>query len=155
MSNIFGKAAFLKGPHRQEFWCSECDGVKVDSEKPESGTFSYTHGHEWKGVDGGGVRGNWPMVVFSICTACLPRFKFDVDGEKPVVEKSVVEALEAAYTRFGDFTFDWPGRITSEGQAFLNQLRGALAIATGRSEQDVQNDYGTRAHKARLAKEGK
>lgn len=155
MSNVIGKAVFLVGAHRQEFWCSECDGVKVDSEKPSSGTFFYTAGHVWNGVGGGGMKVEWPMVVFAICATCLPKFKFDVDGEKPVVEKSVVEALEAAYIRFGDFTFDWPGRLTPEGQSFLIKLRGALATATGRSEEDVQNDYGTRAHKARLAKEGK
>ena len=56
-----------------------------------------------------------------------------------------LEALEAAYIKFADFRFDWPGRHTIPSQQLLSSMRDAIAAATGRSPLEVQDDYGTRA----------
>ena len=50
----------------------------------------------------------------------------------------LLEATEAAYTLFGDFKSNWPGRITPTGQGLLIQMRGAIAQTTGRKEKEVQ-----------------
>lgn len=65
---------------------------------------------------------------------------------------AILPALEAAYAHFGDWTFDWPGRITPAGQTLLGLMRDAIAVATGRTPQEVQDDYGTRAHRAKVVK---
>ena len=57
--------------------------------------------------------------------------------------------VEALYTELGDFENDWPGRVSETGQGLLISLRTMLAKATGRTEQEVQDDYGTRAARAR------
>ena len=56
---------------RQEFWCSECDSVKVDSEKPETGRFFIVFGHAFdqatKEYDG-----EYTGVMYSVCFNCRP-----------------------------------------------------------------------------------
>jgi hypothetical protein len=56
----------------------------------------------------------------------------------------LLEEVEAQYIELADFRNNWPGRHTIPGQAKLSRLRDLIAKATGRSEQDVQDDYGTR-----------
>lgn len=57
--------------------------------------------------------------------------------------------VESLYTELADFENNWPGRDTGKGQYRLIRLRTLLAKATGRTEQEVQDDYGTRAARAR------
>lgn len=59
--------------------------------------------------------------------------------------------VEAQYIELADYTNDWPGRHTLVGQRKLADLRDLIAAATGRSSQDVQDDYGFRAANARSA----
>ncbi len=63
----------------------------------------------------------------------------------------MLAALEAAYAKFGDYRFEWPGRSSARGQALLVSLREAIAAATGRDPREVQDDYGTRAARAEVA----
>lgn len=63
-------------------------------------------------------------------------------------DAGVLEALEAAYIKFGDIRAVWHGRTTPPGQALLNQMRDAIAKARGISPQEVEADYSTRAGRA-------
>lgn len=56
--------------------------------------------------------------------------------------------IERQYTELADYRNNWPGRSTLEGQAKLVRMRDLIAKATGRSEQEVQDDYGTRLARA-------
>lgn len=64
-------------------------------------------------------------------------------------QSELLADVEALYTELGDFENDWPGRVSETGQGLLISLRAMLAKATGRTEQEVQDDYGTRAARAR------
>lgn len=66
-----------------------------------------------------------------------------------VAAPNLLKELEALYTWLGDYTSEWAGRNTPEGQARLIGMRDAIALATGRTDQDVQDDYGTRAVRAK------
>lgn len=59
--------------------------------------------------------------------------------------------IEREYTDLADFHNNWPGRSTAEGQMKLCRLRDLIAVATGRSERDVQDDYGMRKAIAKAA----
>lgn len=56
----------------------------------------------------------------------------------------LLSILEDVYVKFGDYRADWPGRHTATGQYLLGRMRDTIATATGRTDQDVQDDYGTR-----------
>lgn len=51
------------------------------------------------------------------------------------------DAAETAYIILGDIFNEWKGRNTADGQHALCMLRDAIAKATGRELEDVQNDY--------------
>lgn len=53
--------------------------------------------------------------------------------------------IEREYTELADIHNEWAGRHTPEGQMKLIRLRNLIAKATGRSEQNVQDDYSMRA----------
>lgn len=59
--------------------------------------------------------------------------------------------VEREYETLADIRNEWAGRYTPQGQAKLCRLRDLIAKATGRTEQDVQDDFGNRAI-ARIAK---
>jgi hypothetical protein len=52
-----------------KFWCSTCDAAKVDSDKPESGTFYVQFGHAYnpttKAFDG-----EYVGVMYALCPEC-------------------------------------------------------------------------------------
>ncbi len=50
-----------------EFYCRECDGNKVHSEKPDTGMFFSAFGHIWDGK----LREEYPMIIFAQCSECL------------------------------------------------------------------------------------
>lgn len=52
--------------------------------------------------------------------------------------------IEREYAELSNVHNSWPGRDTPSGQMKLGRLRDLIAKATGRSEQDVQDDYGNR-----------
>lgn len=62
---------------------------------------------------------------------------------------SLFAEIEREYIELADYTNNWLGRHTMKGQSKLGRLRDLIATATGRSSQDVQDDYGTRAARAR------
>lgn len=81
--------------------------------------------------------------------AVVNRNRFTPEGRQSNAQSiaalpELLEACEAAYTVLADISHEWRGRHTQEGQALLIQLRNAIAKTLGRSEEDVQNDYGTR-----------
>lgn len=57
---------------------------------------------------------------------------------------ALLSILEDVYVKFGDYRADWPGRHNATGQSLLGRMRDTIATATGRTDQDVQDDYGTR-----------
>jgi hypothetical protein len=65
----------------------------------------------------------------------------------------LLEQLESLYTWLADYWHEWPGRNMPSGQIRLGRMRDVIAKATGRSEQDVQDDYGTRAARGRATGE--
>ena len=64
----------------------------------------------------------------------------------------VLTQMEEIYTALSDHTFQWSHRDTEDGRRLLSSLRDGIAEMTGRTPQDVQDDYGTRAARAREAK---
>lgn len=69
----------------------------------------------------------------------------EANGLVMAAASELLEEVEALYIWLGDYTHEWPGRSTLQGQARLIRMRDVIAKSTGRSEQDVQDDYGTRA----------
>ncbi|EZP51437.1 hypothetical protein [Delftia sp. RIT313] len=63
---------------------------------------------------------------------------------------ALLAEIEREYTELSDFQNEWHGRNTEAGQAKLCRLRALIAKTTGRDEQDVQDDYGTRTRRAAL-----
>lgn len=59
---------------RQEFWCSECDHFKVNSEFPDSGKFFQVSGHvrEFR-HEALGDTGHHEAIIFAICANCLAK----------------------------------------------------------------------------------
>lgn len=60
----------------------------------------------------------------------------------------LLAVVEARYAELADIENEWPGRDT-HGQATLIELRNLIAAATGRTQQDVQDDFSTRLMRAR------
>ena len=53
-----------------EFWCSECDGRKVHSDKLETGRFFSQSGHTW--LRSRGIIGDeYEQIIFALCSDCL------------------------------------------------------------------------------------
>lgn len=103
------------------------------------------------GRTNGDVRRNWLASNSHIV-------RDDGAIESPQIPKAVtvetrdkldacLHALEIAYAHFGDFR-GISNRFSIAGQQALSKMRDAIALATGRDAQDVQDDYGTRASKA-------
>lgn len=61
---------------------------------------------------------------------------------------ALLAEIEREYIELADVHNNWPGRDTLAGQEKLSRMRDLIAKATGRSAQEVQDDYGTRAAKA-------
>ena len=51
------------------FWCSECDLKKIDSNKPETGSFFLIHGHQWNNASKD-YSGDPTNVLFAVCKDC-------------------------------------------------------------------------------------
>lgn len=62
-----------------------------------------------------------------------------------VAAPELLAEVEREYETLADIRNEWPGRYTPQGQAKLCRLRDLIAKATGRTEQDVQDDFGNRA----------
>jgi hypothetical protein len=56
----------------EEFWCSCCDDVIVDSKDPKTGKFFLQYGHVYK-ADGtkGWADSEYHSVIFAVCHECL------------------------------------------------------------------------------------
>lgn len=52
----------------------------------------------------------------------------------------LVKVIQIAYTILADVRHQWAGRHTAEGQGALVAMREAIAKATGRDPQDVQDE---------------
>jgi len=52
----------------QEFFCTWCDGNRVNSEDPNTGTFFFMSGHEHYRDD---ADMPWKHIIFAICSECL------------------------------------------------------------------------------------
>lgn len=61
---------------------------------------------------------------------------------------ALLAELEREYIELADVHNNWPGRDTHQGQEKLCRLRDLIVKASGRSAQEVQDDYGARAAKA-------
>jgi hypothetical protein len=59
--------------------------------------------------------------------------------------------VEDTYAFLADISNQWPGRHGAEGQARLCRLRDLICKVTGRDPQDVQDDYGNRRLRDRVA----
>jgi hypothetical protein len=71
------RALFIKG---EEFWCGECDNTKVDSDKPETGTFYQVFGHQYvPGTQPGS--NDYHSVIFALCPKC-DRIKNAVEDQE-------------------------------------------------------------------------
>jgi predicted heme/steroid binding protein len=53
----------------------------------------------------------------------------------------LLEALESAYAHLGNNSHQWEGRYTLAGQSLLSSMRDAIAKATNRDAQEVQDYY--------------
>jgi len=76
-----------------------------------------------------------------------------ISGELAAAAPALLAEVERQYVELADYRNSWAGRNTIAGQMKLCQLRDLIAKATGRTEHDVQDDYGTRAAIA-ASKEG-
>jgi hypothetical protein len=61
-------ASLYRPKSREIFWCNACDSVRVDSTKPETGTFFMTGGHIWNGADK--PVGDYALVIYALCRRC-------------------------------------------------------------------------------------
>jgi len=76
--NCLRAVTFVK---EAEFWCTECDGNKVHSDKPETGKFFSQFGHNWipqlSRACGAKVPGrvgeDYNQIIFALCTDCLQK----------------------------------------------------------------------------------
>jgi len=62
-----------------EFWCAECDGNKVHSDKPETGRFFNQFGHTWippQHTRNGRVGDEYVQIIFALCADCLTKGGF-------------------------------------------------------------------------------
>ena len=66
MINTFSKATYLKG---EEFYCSECDGALIHSDKPETGTFYQVFGHQYIG-EKTTASNDYHSIIFALCPQC-------------------------------------------------------------------------------------
>lgn len=68
MKTIY-KVDFLKG---EKFWCNYCDAHRVDSDKPETGTFYGVFGHisKFDRTKQQQVTEDYEQVVWAVCTEC-------------------------------------------------------------------------------------
>jgi hypothetical protein len=61
----------------QDFWCNKCDAKRVDSTKPDTGTFFVFFGHVFnektREYDGDEYAG----VMFALCSTCLKEISND------------------------------------------------------------------------------
>jgi hypothetical protein len=80
---------------------------------------------------------------------CQVRPLYAAPSVAPVAE--LLAYIEREYEVLADHRNSWPGRDTAAGQSKLCQLRDLIASATGRSAQEVQDDFGTRRARAALA----
>ena len=142
-----------------------------DARKPTPGP--WIHGNWLKAAEGGIDEAGWCEVwraeadggqslPFVACkhqdeqaNAALIAEAGTVHHETGLTPRQLVEQrdallaeIEREYTALSDFQNEWHGRNTEAGQAKLCRLRALIAKATGRDEQDVQDDYGTRKHYA-------
>lgn len=75
----------------------------------------------------------------------VPQEERDANARLIAAAPELLEEVEREYAELADINNEWPGRNTLEGQAKLIRLRDLISRATGRSERDVQDDYGMRA----------
>ncbi len=54
--------------------------------------------------------------------------------------KRMLNALQDAYGLLADIRHEWPGRNTPRGQRLLSEMRDAIALATGLTAQEVQDN---------------
>jgi hypothetical protein len=66
---------------------------------------------------------------------------------------NLLAECEREYASLADIQNEWPGRASMKGQQKLCRLRDLIAAATGRTQQDVQDDYTARATIARATGE--
>ncbi len=102
--------------------------------------------------------GPWKVGHGSWTEAGTAQYSLDGITELSAADARLISAApdllaiaERAYIKFGDFTADWPGRNTGAGQALLGDLRNAIAKATGREAEAVQDDYCIRVFRASQA----
>ena len=65
----------------------------------------------------------------------------DANAHLIAAAPGLLVAAQCAYTILADIRHQWAGRHTEEGQGTLVALREAIAQATGRDPQDVQDEY--------------
>jgi hypothetical protein len=74
MAKPFPAINHFDPPNCEEFWCSECDNNIIKSDDSATGKFFSVRGHvfDFKKLK---VTGEWPTVVFAICSSCLKEKK--------------------------------------------------------------------------------
>lgn len=101
---------------------------------------------------------SYPLGVFvwgrNIVTAfgCPSQEESCANARLIAMAPELLAEIEREYTALSDFQNEWHDRNTEEGQAKLCRLRRLIAQATGRDEQDVQDDYSTRTRRSALVK---
>lgn len=87
------------------------------------------------------------------CRIYVLAYVVDIREKKPLelAAPALLAEIEREYTTLADVHNNWPGRHTMQGQTKLCRLRDLIAAATGRGDQEVQDDYGMRASRERDA----
>ena len=75
--------------------------------------------------------------------AIIADMQAEIDALRKERDK-LLDYVESEYAELADFRNDWTGRNAPEGQWKLCRLRDLISETTGRDQEDVQNDFGTR-----------
>jgi hypothetical protein len=75
----------------------------------------------------------------------------DANAHLIAAAPDLLAEVEDTYAFLADIANQWPGRHSAEGQARLCRLRDLICKVTSREPQDVQDDYGNRRLRDRVA----
>ena len=96
--------------------------------------------------NGGGVAGDKPLAVVQKGwhETCEQGYPVESNARLIAAAPELLGEIESTYEWLADIHHNWPGRHSPVGQMRLIRLRNLISKATGRDEQDVQDDFGMR-----------